>query len=279
MSALKDHLKTGATTVCRAWDVTRRDGTVLAFTDHDRDLVLDDVTYRANAALSAAEVEAQFGLAADNGAVSGALQSAAITQSDIRAGLFDDADVRAWLVNWANPEEREVTFAGFIGTIEITDGRFSAELRSYAERLNQPLGRRYLRSCDVELGSALCGVDTANPAFHCEAEVKEPNLPRLTVIPDGSYADGWFAHGVLRVDGRSYRITEDAPHGIHRRITVPDLSGVTIAMGAKVVLVAGCSKSSETCRTKFNNILNFQGFPFIPGEDSALATPKAGGGN
>jgi hypothetical protein len=35
------HLGTGATTVCRAWAVTRTVGQVLGFTDHDRDLALD----------------------------------------------------------------------------------------------------------------------------------------------------------------------------------------------------------------------------------------------
>ena len=32
---------------------------------------------------------------------------------------------------------------------------------------------------------------------------------------------------------------------------------------------AGCDKRRETCRDKFANILNFQGFPFMPGSDFA----------
>ncbi|WP_310417958.1 DUF2163 domain-containing protein [Mycoplana sp. BE70] len=46
-SELADHLAGDATTVCQCWRVTRRDGTVLGFTEHDRDLVFAGLTYRA----------------------------------------------------------------------------------------------------------------------------------------------------------------------------------------------------------------------------------------
>ena len=36
---------------------------------------------------------------------------------------------------------------------------------------------------------------------------------------------------------------------------------------------AGCDKQAPTCRLKFNNFLNFRGFPDIPGEDWLMATP------
>jgi uncharacterized phage protein (TIGR02218 family) len=39
---------------------------------------------------------------------------------------------------------------------------------------------------------------------------------------------------------------------------------------------AGCDKSAATCRAKFSNLLNFRGFPHLPGEDWVTAYPKAG---
>ena len=38
--ALAAHLGEGVTTLCRCWTLTRRDGLVLGFTDHDRDLTV-----------------------------------------------------------------------------------------------------------------------------------------------------------------------------------------------------------------------------------------------
>ena len=49
-----------------------------------------------------------------------------------------------------------------------------------------------------------------------------------------------------------------------------------IAAGDLVRLEAGCDKRMETCRLKFANILNFQGFPDIPGEDWVMAYPGRG---
>ena len=60
--ALYAHLASGTTTVCRAWTVQRRDGTVMGFTDHDRPLVVDGVTCRADSGLTARALQQTTGL-------------------------------------------------------------------------------------------------------------------------------------------------------------------------------------------------------------------------
>ena len=52
-----------------------------------------------------------------------------------------------------------------------------------------------------------------------------------------------------------------------------------IEPGDQVRLIAGCDKRFDTCRLKFNNLMNFQGFPDIPGEDWVMAVPKSTGAN
>ena len=52
--SLQSHLDTGATTLAWCWRVTRGDGAVLGFTDHDRDLTFDGTTFEAAAGLTAA---------------------------------------------------------------------------------------------------------------------------------------------------------------------------------------------------------------------------------
>ena len=44
-------------------------------------------------------------------------------------------------------------------------------------------------------------------------------------------------------------------------------------------LEAGCDKLFETFQLKFNNLLNFQGFPDIPGEDWVMSVPRQSGVN
>src|SRR4051812_31581755 len=62
-TALQAKLDSGVTTLARCWKVTRRDGVVLGFTDHDRDLVLDGVTFRAGTGFAASEATSRFDLA------------------------------------------------------------------------------------------------------------------------------------------------------------------------------------------------------------------------
>lgn len=43
-------------------------------------------------------------------------------------------------------------------------------------------------------------------------------------------------------------------------------------------MIAGCNKVSSTCKDKFDNLVNFGGFPFVPGQDKIIqvAQPQSG---
>ena len=120
------HLGLGATTVARAWAVTRRDGVTLGFTDHDRPLSFEGVAFSPDSGLEARAVIAGTGLAVDNAEALGALSSDAITEGDIEAGRYDNAAVRLWHVNWADVAERSLRFRGTLGEIRRGGGAFFA---------------------------------------------------------------------------------------------------------------------------------------------------------
>ena len=103
---LAAHLADGATTLCHCWKLIRRDGAAFGFTDHDRDLAFGGTTFAARSGLEAAEATAELGFAVGGGEVAGALVSAGLTEDDIASGLYDDASVETWLVNWSNVDER-----------------------------------------------------------------------------------------------------------------------------------------------------------------------------
>ena len=70
---MQDHLLGGATTLAWCWKLAARNGEVLGFTDHDRDLVFDGVTYEAQAGFTGSDIETALGLAVDNLDVASAL--------------------------------------------------------------------------------------------------------------------------------------------------------------------------------------------------------------
>ena len=99
-------VESGAAGICHAWVLTRADGVRLGFTDHDRDLEIEGVVCRAASGWTAGAAESAVGLRAGSAAVGGGLDDASIAEADVEAGLFDQARIALWRVDWARPELR-----------------------------------------------------------------------------------------------------------------------------------------------------------------------------
>jgi uncharacterized phage protein (TIGR02218 family) len=266
--ALAAHLASGATTMCRCWRVTRRDGAVFGFTDHDRDVVVDGTLFEAAAGFTASQIQSSLGLAVDNFSADGALSSARITETDILAGRYDDAALELLHANWNDPTQFYIEARGNLGNIERKGAAFTAEFRSLAQRLNQRIGASFERSCDAQLGDARCGVDLALPAFSGAVTIVSVDGAHLFVSGLSSFARGWFTGGA--------RQTASASYDIKAHIIEPDGSvmlelwtaqGAALAAGDAVTVKAGCAKNFPTCKNKFSNAANFRGFPHIPPTD------------
>jgi uncharacterized phage protein (TIGR02218 family) len=279
MSGLLAHLGLGVTTTCRCWALTRRDGVVMGFTDHDRALAFEGIVFRPDTGLSALALQQTTGLSVDNTEALGALSDAAIREADIEAGRYDGAGLRAWLVNWQDVEARTLIFAGTIGELRRVGGAFEAELRGLTDALNVPLGRVYQKSCSAVLGDRDCGFDLDTPGYVSErpAEVVEEN--RVFRFGEmGGVAEDWFRHGVIRVlsgaaTGLIGLIKRDRLEGAGRMIELWQPLGAQVVAGDALRIEAGCDKRMSTCQFKFDNLLNFRGFPDIPGDDWTITDP------
>lgn len=283
--AFRAHLEGGLTTLCRAWAVTRADGETYGFTDHDRALEFEGIRFRADSGLTARTLTQGTGLSVDNSEAMGVLSDASLRAEDIEAGRFDGAELRAWLVNWAAPEQRWLQFRGSLGEIRRAGGAFHAELRGLTEALNRPQGRVYQKPCTAVLGDAQCRFDPETPGYAAEiaAEAVEgARAFRWAELP--GFAPGWFRRGRLSVltgaaAGLWGTIKRDRQDGQARIVELWEPLRGGIAAGDTLRLEAGCDKRMETCRLKFDNFLNFQGFPDLPGEDWVMAVPKRSGTN
>lgn len=278
---LHAHLASGATTVCRAWAVVRRDGAVFGFTDHDRELSFEGIRFRADSGLTAGALQQTTGLAVDNSEALGALSDAAVTEADLLAGRFDGAEVRAWLVNWAAIGDRVMQFRGSLGEIVRSGGAFRAELRGLTEALNQPQGRVYQRDCSAILGDRGCRFDLGQPGYAVErpAEIVEDRVIFRFAELTG-FDDRWFEKGRLVVLSGAGReligiVKNDRLSGTARTVELWQALGAEVLPGDLLRLEAGCDRRLDTCRMKFSNVRNFRGFPNIPGEDWLSAYPSS----
>ena len=279
------HVSEGTTTLCRAWAITRPDGAAYGFTDHDRDFTFDGIVFRAETGLSAAALSQSTGLSVDNTEALGALTDAAVREDDIEAGRFDGAEVRAWLVNWSDIKTRWLQFRGTIGEIRRAGGAFHAELRGLTEALNRPLGRVFQKPCTAVLGDGACSFDLSQPGYRFDGTADRVDGGRVFEWENlNGFEPGWFLRGRLDVmDGSAQGLWGMIKHDRFvdsvRRIELWEPIRGEVSSNAAIRLSAGCDKRFETCRLKFNNFLNFRGFPDLPSEDWVMAYPSQSGAN
>jgi len=280
---LAAHLAGGATTLCHCWSLTRRDGARLGFTDHDRDLSFGGLTYAARSGLEAAEASTELGFAIGGGEVAGALSAVGLTEADIAGGLYDAASVETWLVDWSRPETRLLLAIGTVGEVRRAGTAFVAELRGLMDQLDAERGRTYRATCGADLGDARCRVDLTDPRLATAGTVLGVAAPEtLEVALARPFADGWFTGGRLAWTGgaqagQAADIRAQTGSGATIRLDLWQAPARPVAPGDRFTLSAGCDKRLATCREKFANVPNFQGFPHLPGNDFVLR-PAPGSG-
>lgn len=158
----QSHLTQSVTTLCWLWRITRVDGTVLGFTDHDKNLDVDGINYEASSGLTPSEVDKRLGFSIDNGAVQGALQSDKISAADIKSGAYENAVIDAFRVNWKDTTQTVHMSTGRLGYIRQKGEAFEAEWTGESVLLNRSVGRVFSKICDAEFGDERCGLNAAD---------------------------------------------------------------------------------------------------------------------
>jgi len=159
--ALLTHLAGDVLTLATLVTVTRRDGAVFGFTDHDRDISFAGNTYQAGT-YTASAISSTADMAVDNLEVASYLSGAVVTQSDLLAGLWNYARVLIEQVNYADLSMgARVLRKGTLGEISIGNLSFNTELRGLTQALQQTVGELTSIRCRADLGDARCGVNLA----------------------------------------------------------------------------------------------------------------------
>jgi len=281
-SGLAEHVASGATTLCWCWRLTRRDGVRQGFTDHDRDVAFDGTVFEAAAGMEASEIRDSVGLSVDNLEVTSAVTSERLAEADLAAGLYDNAAIEIYRVNWAAPEQRVLMRSGNLGEVKRSGRAFAAEVRGIAHTLQETRGRLFQYTCDADLGDARCGVDLDNPAFRGMGALVAVTSPsRFTVSGLDAFASGWFTHGLLTftsgaAEAQSIEVKQHAKVGEVVSIELWSRARMPLTPGQTFTITAGCDKRVATCQAKFANVANFRGFPHMPGNDFLTVVSRPG---
>ncbi|MDP1632801.1 MAG: DUF2163 domain-containing protein [Caulobacter sp.] len=213
-TALADRIESGAVSLAHVWLLTRADGTRLGFTDHDRDLSHDGLVCSAASGWTAGAADSGLGFAPGSAAAVGGLDSAALDEGDIVAGLYDGCVVACRQVDWGSPDLFVELWRGTIARLHREGGAFSAEIEGPLARLDRVAGRTFGRLCDANLGDDRCRVAGDHPAFAggcdkrfstCSEKFANPlNFRGFPTIPGEDFLTVFPGQGELH-DGGSRR--------------------------------------------------------------------------
>lgn len=211
---LAARIESGAAMLCHVWLLTRSDAVRLGFTDHDRELTVDEVTCSAASGWTAGAADQALGFAAGAGAAAGALDSDAITEADIAAGLYDGCEVECRRVDWTDPTLSVTLWSGRIGRLKREGSAFTAEVEGPLAQLDRVAGRTYGRLCDANLGDSRCTIPSSHPDFALGCDKRfatcrdrfsnSLNFRGFPTIPGDDFI-GVYPAGGERNDGTSRR--------------------------------------------------------------------------
>lgn len=264
------HYAQETTTLARLWRVTRRDGEVLTFTDHDEPIVYESVTYQTTSSYDASAISTSSAMNVDNAELVGLLAVDAVTAADIEAGLWDKGTVELMEVNYEDLTmgHNDLRF-GEIGEVQRKGpGQFTAELRGLMQYLQNNIGRVVTAHCDADFGDARCGYD--RESLRVTGTVSVATSQRIFTatygapVPIATYGIGevtWLTglNAGLRMEMKS--LTGPGVHTL--QLDMP----YAVAIGNTFTIVPGCNKIGRLghCVLIYDNYLNFRGFEDVPG--------------
>lgn len=281
---IQTRLNEGATTLARAWILRRADATVMGFTEHDCDLIVDGVVCRAQTGFDGSAAAEKLGFASGHADVAGALVDDAITAADIASGRYDGARVELHLVDWTTPSLAVLLRVFLIGEITREGDRFRAELRALASSLDVKGGRLFTPRCGARLGDARCKVPLGIAARTASGTVTGLEGPSglivsgLVTLPEGHLVGGTLTRTAGLDAGAIMDIAAERREGPLAHITLWQPFARPLAAGDTVSVTVGCDHTFAMCKTRFGNAVNFRGFPHMPGADrlAVVGSPSAG---
>lgn len=274
--ALQTLLASDSANIATCWQITRGDGTVLGFTDWDQDQTYGGVTFKASTGYTRTALTQMADLSVPNLEVDGMVSSGAITDEDIRNGLYDYAAVLIFMMvpGDANASTYGIVKLrrGWLGQVTLTENAYKAEILGLTQLLSQNFIELHTVECQADLGDSRCkvvmtsltdtgtitGVTTAKRVFQATMSTGR--------------AAGFYSAGLLTWStgaNAALKPTEVKTwDGTNFTLYLP--ASQTISIGDTFSVQAGCDKTFNTCKNTYNNVINRRAFDYMPGLDKTV---------
>lgn len=254
---------------CTLMKITCTDGDVYGYTDWDTPLSVDGVTYQPAPGLVSPTLTSTVSDEVSNQEVVSAWVDA--PEQDLLSGKFDNADVEmAYCAPSFTTLGRYVFDRGNIGVVQWTADGFKADIQSHMRALARNLNFVFTASCRHRLFSQFasntigaCTLNSGSYTFTGTVAAVSVSKLKFTTSGFGQPA-GMCTNGVLTwTTGNNAGLKHEVKNQLVGEIELFLPTFASIQPGDTFSVTAGCDKTFNTCKTKFNNAINFGGFPHI----------------
>jgi uncharacterized phage protein (TIGR02218 family) len=261
------------------YTITLKSGTVLRYTTWDANLlVLGNMFLTGPPHISRSAIEEKTGMDVATldltieSSLSDTLNGAPVLQA-IGQGLFDGADFRIdRLFMDSNSAQIGMVarFSGFIGQVdELTRNSAKIIVNAATAYLNMQLPSIILQpGCTNTLFDPRCGLSKATFAANLvvQAGSSVNKIITTSVQPDTYFDNGQLVFTSGANNGMVKAVRQFTGGVIYFNSPLPFAPNT----GDSFTAYPGCDKTQATCTGKFNNLANFEGFPYVPAPETAI---------
>jgi uncharacterized phage protein (TIGR02218 family) len=251
----------------------------VGFTAHDKDVTFGGHTYHTDPGLSATELAAAIEYSVDNLEITGALKEGLVTRGDVDGGVFDEAPYSIIVFDYESPGYGSMTVQrGTLGNVGREDERFTFELRSQSQKLQQTRGELTQPLCRADIFDGRCTLDPADnhptlgiPYRYADVEVTEV-LSRFAfravisgvLIPAGYFRAGLLVWGAGANEAQASEVKTHTVAGDVHTITLQEPAYRAFEEGDLFTVRKGCLKTMDAC-ADVGNAANKRSEDYLPG--------------
>jgi len=262
--------------ICTLFSIVAEDGSARYFTDHNAVIAVDGKTYIPSAGVTRIKMKATNNAEVSNQEVAATILD--MPDDELKSGKWDNAQIEVSLCSWRTVADGKlIIFKGTIGVIQWTDEGFRADIQNYLRDLGRNIGNVVTANCRHQLFSGTttagkingCGVDRSGYITAGTVDYILTNRLKIKIATSGR-PTGWASNGFIK-------FTSGNNIGLTAQVKIHDVAGgtigesvefylptiMTVAVGDTFELTAGCDHTLATCKAKFNNVVNFGGFPHL----------------
>lgn len=247
--------------------IVPKSGSAIYLTHHPRDLTMNGHTYLSTSGYEFTGYSSTTSMSPGVVDLEGVAGMAGLGYDQINSGVFDGARAYQFATTWKTPiEDEEPIVASILGKTTLRDGRYVIEEMAFIDAMNQNVGLTYTAGCSRALGDDGCQISLAAIAVSGTITAVTSN----SIVRDSARSEAvdWFGAGTIQFTSGAnagLKPLEIKRHEADGTVEVFEPFYYAPAIGDSYTLIPGCRKrQTEDCKNKFNNVINFFGFSYIP---------------